>query len=595
MVETIPVQSAIDDTKRLKFLEEYNRRRPQYERVLTQLLSLLEEYRRIRYSQPKLRVHSVRGRVKTSSSLETKALRPKNIVTLDPSLVFAQIHDIVGARIVCNTLDGKAAACAWVEQLEKVSHAPLRIRENEDKLYETGYRSRHFLIQLVPAAWPALGVDASDGDECVIAELQVRTLLEEAWGEIEHDLRYKTPNSRPLDGQSGSILKSGFVGLSHRLHDADTLVERLTKRVVDEPERSPASRIAQEMRSLSVDTHKLDITDSSLFEKLDRELGNAEEDRLAGRHEDAYKKHAALQQLAELSMPCTQSVLLSEMGLDRLLAAQTLLDERSANANESAASLLDEAWNFYEHALAKDPEGNGAIFLWRQSRIRALQERKTDAKNLMLRALEILEKNGKPKYIRTPFYKAAIKARIGILLHKQYEKLAREDGPAEKHAELLKDAMGYLTQAVGDQRDAKGSGGRPPREWMLDNLDARNNLAWVQLRCGDPNEADETLRLAKEEVDPSIWEQDVHFLDTMLGIELALLPNVPSFDEMVRIDSLRVRILTILFMPGTHVPRENVDTMLDNIAQAETRLREAVLAFGQRQRPPLDPIPSGAC
>jgi ppGpp synthetase/RelA/SpoT-type nucleotidyltranferase len=182
------------EAERLAFVEEYNKRRSQYDRVLTQLLALLEEYRRIKEHDPKLRVHSVRGRVKTSRSLAQKALRMETIRSLNPSKVFSKITDLVGVRIVCNTLEGKSEACRWLENLEGL----FSIVEARNVEYRTGYRSKHYLIQLAPAAWPTLRLDLSDDDESVTVEVQVRTILEEAWGEIEHDLVYKTRSSLSL-------------------------------------------------------------------------------------------------------------------------------------------------------------------------------------------------------------------------------------------------------------------------------------------------------------------------------------------------------------------------------------------------------------
>jgi ppGpp synthetase/RelA/SpoT-type nucleotidyltranferase len=569
----------------LRFLEEYHRRRPQHERVLTQILALLDEYRRTTERDPKQRVHSVRGRIKSARSLAAKARRVAPADGLNPEAAFAKVSDIVGVRIVCNTVEGKAAACAWIggEGAAVGAGRLFHIREARTVEYDTGYRSQHYLINLFQAAWPTLRLDPLDNDETVTIEVQVRTILEEGWGEIEHDLLYKT-DQPPMDGGNSAVLRPGFVALSHRLHDADILVQRLTRRIANVPLPTRAATIAANQRSLSVDAAGLGLAVEAI-PALEQGLQEADRYRYGGHHEQAFELHTRLRADLRFMTPSAQRVLWSEMALDRVMLAETVLQETGDGAQ--AGVLFGEAWDLYEQAHAADPRGSGIVVWWRQAKIRAQQGRLGEARELYARALQDLERDGLAPYIRTPFYKAGIKARLGAILHRECEEASKEapagDGRGAPDAILLREAELFLVQAVGDMRDARPRQGVVPQEWMLDALLAYNNLSWFQLSRGNLASALETVQRARADVDPTVWEQDLSFLDTILAVELACLPPSPDFGQLTWLDSLRIRILNLLSMPGTYASFDEATEILRNVRECEARWHRHVL---DRRTPP---------
>ncbi len=109
-----------------------------------------------------------------------------------------EITDLIGIRILHLYKEdwleiNKFIVEEWGEAIKPTAN----IREGDSKeLYEengceikvhkAGYRSVHYLIETSPL------------NEKYIAEVQVRTLFEEAWSEVDHDIRYPIHVDNPL-------------------------------------------------------------------------------------------------------------------------------------------------------------------------------------------------------------------------------------------------------------------------------------------------------------------------------------------------------------------------------------------------------------
>ncbi|MEZ4409303.1 MAG: hypothetical protein R3A52_22960 [Polyangiales bacterium] len=129
--------------------------------------------------------HAVSYRVKSPESLAGKLARPdKTYRRLD------DITDLVGVRVITFFDDA-------VEAVARVIEAELHVdldRSVDKRLHHDpslfGYRSLHYVCHAPDDAARALGP--------VAFEVQIRTILQHAWAEIEHDLGYKTADEVPL-------------------------------------------------------------------------------------------------------------------------------------------------------------------------------------------------------------------------------------------------------------------------------------------------------------------------------------------------------------------------------------------------------------
>jgi putative GTP pyrophosphokinase len=121
----------------------------------------------------------VKGRVKSFESYYKKHLRLLKKGHDGPG-----ITDLVGIRIICLFVEDLAA-------VEKLLAKEFRIVEVERKgdahnFREFGYASIHLLVELPEDLTTKL-----EGSLCKTAEIQIRTILQDAWAEVEHELIYK--------------------------------------------------------------------------------------------------------------------------------------------------------------------------------------------------------------------------------------------------------------------------------------------------------------------------------------------------------------------------------------------------------------------
>ncbi len=145
-------------------------------------------------------VHRVRTRVKRVESVMDKILRRPDIFTdgLSPDS-FTKMNDTLGVRVILYFLSHlplidrelrKLADKLEISQIEPPkAYLPTDLTEQlslmhlDPKQKESGYASIHYILRLKNSE---IGVDQRPW-----FELQVRTLVEDAWGEIEHVLGYK--------------------------------------------------------------------------------------------------------------------------------------------------------------------------------------------------------------------------------------------------------------------------------------------------------------------------------------------------------------------------------------------------------------------
>ncbi|HWJ96715.1 MAG TPA: RelA/SpoT domain-containing protein, partial [Acidimicrobiales bacterium] len=108
------------------------------------------------------------------------------------------LDDLVGVRIVCNNLSDIQRVKEIIGSLPEFdpdSLTGLAIEGESERFYldapkPSGYRAYHInLVTVVPG---------SDHVHPMRAELQVRTLLQDGWGELTHEDTYKAVQSSRL-------------------------------------------------------------------------------------------------------------------------------------------------------------------------------------------------------------------------------------------------------------------------------------------------------------------------------------------------------------------------------------------------------------
>jgi putative GTP pyrophosphokinase len=130
-----------------------------------------------------LKVHSVTYRLKRSESLREKLARPDRTYRS-----LWDVTDLLGLRIITYFEDDVDHVGKLLEGKLAVHFEHSKDRRSQSNERAFGYRSLHYVAGFSPDA--QLHASAR-------FEVQVRTVLEHAWAEIEHDLGYKAKDAMP--------------------------------------------------------------------------------------------------------------------------------------------------------------------------------------------------------------------------------------------------------------------------------------------------------------------------------------------------------------------------------------------------------------
>jgi ppGpp synthetase/RelA/SpoT-type nucleotidyltranferase len=151
--------------------------------------------------------HKIEARVKTRKSLEEKLSRSdKNYTTLD------EVTDICGLRVITHfdsEVDHIATVVEREFKIDRRNSVDKRIYKDPNRF---GYVSLHYVISFKTPRSKLAECKPWAGYK---AEVQIRTILQHAWAEIEHDLGFKSPVAVPRE------VKRRFARLAALLETAD--------------------------------------------------------------------------------------------------------------------------------------------------------------------------------------------------------------------------------------------------------------------------------------------------------------------------------------------------------------------------------------
>ena len=156
---------------------------------------------------------SVTGRTKTVASFAEKARRTQDGVPLytDP---LREITDTIGIRVI-TYVHSDVSAVADLLRDQVVVHDDRDMGEETAQEGRFGYASRHLLLGLDAAREGHPSYELMRGHT---AQVQIRTVLQHAWAEFEHDIRYKgtMPDEHARDFDRRFTLAAGLLELADR-------------------------------------------------------------------------------------------------------------------------------------------------------------------------------------------------------------------------------------------------------------------------------------------------------------------------------------------------------------------------------------------
>jgi ppGpp synthetase/RelA/SpoT-type nucleotidyltranferase len=147
-------------------------------------------------------------RVKSFDSYYKKVLRLKpDKVESDDTLIY--LTDMMGVRMICAFLEDINFGLEQIKKMFDIKE--VEVKGAEKKFSEFGYESIHVLIKIPNGCMPPLKGKYQNlkpiSDE-LVCEIQIRTILQDAWAEVEHELIYKidfNPFDMPLRRKLASI------------------------------------------------------------------------------------------------------------------------------------------------------------------------------------------------------------------------------------------------------------------------------------------------------------------------------------------------------------------------------------------------------
>jgi putative GTP pyrophosphokinase len=249
------MENAMSQMEHDRILAEFNAKGPRYTDLASMAKALIEQL----LAHRKIAVHSVTCRPKDPTSLARKLLKPERTY-----LSLEEITDLAGVRVTTYFEPDVDRISKMIEeefQIDKENSTDKRLSLDSDRF---GYLSVHYVL--------ALTEERADLPEYerfsdLKFELQIRSILQHAWAEIEHDLGYKSTQSIPHGIRRRFSRIAGLLELADAefaaIRDELTRYEELVpERIEREPER-----VAIDLASLSAF-----ITSNRTVRKADAEF-----------------------------------------------------------------------------------------------------------------------------------------------------------------------------------------------------------------------------------------------------------------------------------------------------------------------------------
>lgn len=223
----------MEETTELGGLNEadFGKQLPFYERLVEEVKYVLKA----KLEVAGIRAASLQGRVKSYDSFRAKVARKHYLNPLD------EITDFAGVRVVCHyEADASRIADAIRREFNVVEHVDKTIALGIDKM---GYGGAHFIVTLGPR-YSGVRYDGISNLKC---EIQVRTVLQDAWAMISHQLSYKNEGSVPPRLQRDLNNVSALLEIAQRTFDYVRNQRNLYVQEIQEKEKDPSSFLAQSL------------------------------------------------------------------------------------------------------------------------------------------------------------------------------------------------------------------------------------------------------------------------------------------------------------------------------------------------------------
>ncbi|WP_019588311.1 GTP pyrophosphokinase [Deinococcus apachensis] len=233
-------------------VQAYREALPEYERLRDAVVAHTTRL----LTEAGLNIHHVTGRVKRPGSLGDKLRRkPGRYTELE------DVTDLVGVRVITYFASDVNVVARLMEEHHLVDwdHSIDKSRMHDPDRF--GYLGVHYVLRAEPDLVPEL--------PGARYEVQIRSILQHAWAEIEHDLGYKNREAVPRE------VRRRFYRLAGLLEMADEEFMVLHRMVRDYAATLPA-RVAEDPESVFIDAQSMKyLLATSPVHDLDEDLAAA--------------------------------------------------------------------------------------------------------------------------------------------------------------------------------------------------------------------------------------------------------------------------------------------------------------------------------
>ena len=245
---------------------EYQLREIPYNRLLSILIDSIED--KIGDSVGNV---MIKGRLKKFETFYRKLLEKSRKQNID--LPFNNILDILGVRIIVPFLEDIQVVQNKIGEHFNVIET--KYKQQNLSIQEFGYDSLHLIIS-IPGDLKSI-VNIQDNLHC---EVQIRTILQNAWAEVEHELVYKTSINKVEDA-----IRRKLIALNAMLSLADINFQEIRdyqRRLIQDIEQrhtrilDKVSTVPQKMGGQYLDTSDIPIVTTPTISDISKDLTSVE-------------------------------------------------------------------------------------------------------------------------------------------------------------------------------------------------------------------------------------------------------------------------------------------------------------------------------
>jgi ppGpp synthetase/RelA/SpoT-type nucleotidyltranferase len=260
-------------------LDEYDHNLAVYEELVGALRELVAQLS----VEEGLVPAGVASRVKSVDSLAAKLARYPDIVDL------SELRDLAGIRVIVFRPDE-------INDVRQLVYREFEVEEQEyhgrEAVETFGYRGLHLAVRLGPKrrllpAWRAFGD--------LRAEVQVHTVLQNAWSVISHDLDYKAKEHVPLE------TRRALFRLAALLESSDELLEEFCREAEGLRSRYRKAIEEESWEDIPLDIESIHLGWEPIADAAHRALGKPAQIQLEHPSADAIARLLDLAELCEIT------------------------------------------------------------------------------------------------------------------------------------------------------------------------------------------------------------------------------------------------------------------------------------------------------